>query len=163
MLGERRCRISMMRHDLIAGANTVIECFFDGCRLLGTLLLRLPTHIERLALRKGREVTDKLRQLLAAVSRRFSLKSACYAVPELVFQCDHLVRLWIEARIDRRCVRKARNCSTIGQCSESHPTINVARLTGLAIATEGFMNKESFPILDGLFQLRLIGGSLRSA
>jgi len=39
-------------------------------------------------------------------------------------------------------------------------------MTGLtvhAIAAESFMNKESLPTLDGLFQLWLSGGSLLNA
>src|SRR5450759_4690531 len=126
-------------------------------------LLRLPTDIQRLALRKGRDITDKLHQLLAAVSGRLPLECTCAAVPDLVLQCDHLVRLCLEPRKYRRGVRKARDCSAIGQFAQPYPTINMARLTVLAIATESFVNKERLPTLDSLFQLWLSGGNLLNA
>ena len=126
-------------------------------------LLRLSTHIQWLTLCKGRDITDKLRQLLAAVSGRLPLESACDAVPELVFQCDHLVCLWIETRKDRSGVGKAGERRAVGQFARPNTTIIMARLTGLAIATESFMDIERFTGLDSLFQMGLSGGGVLNA
>ena len=126
-------------------------------------LLRLAPHLQWLTLRKGGDVTDKLRQLLAAVSGWLPLESACDAVPELVFQCEHLVRFWIETRKDRSGVGKAGERRAVGQFARPYPTINMARLTVLAIATESFMNIERFTGLDSLFQMGLSGGGVLNA
>lgn len=144
------------RHDPIRTRRQQILSDLDP-------LLRLAIHIQRLALRERRKITDKLRQLLAAVSGRLPLKGACDAVPDLIVQCDYFVRPRIETRKDRRGVGKARDCSAIGQFARRYPTINMARLTSHAVAAESFMSKELLPALDGFFQVWLSGGSLRNA
>lgn len=84
-------------------------------------LLRLAAHIERFALRKRRDVADKLRHLLAAIGWRFPSKRSCDAVPNLVFQRFHLVGLRAEPRIDRRGVGKTRDCIALAGFAGPRP------------------------------------------
>lgn len=126
-------------------------------------LLRLAAHIERLALRKRRDVADKLRHLLAAIGRRFPSKRSCNAVSNLVFQCLNLVRFGVETRIDRCGVSKTRDGIALAGFAGPRAALDMAGLAGVARAAESFMNKQRFPVSYGFFQVGLGGGSLVNA